>query len=164
MAQLKLPEKVTSFVKKYRYVLLVLAIGMLLMLLPERKQTNDVPSQQIESAPTESMQEQLASILSKVDGAGKVEVLLAVSEGEKILYQTDEEISSSAMSRIDTVILTNDSRAQEGMICQIIPEKYEGAVIVCEGGSNPNVKLAIVDAVTKLTGLGADKITVLKMK
>jgi len=39
-----------------------------------------------------------------------------------------------------------------------------GAVIVCQGADDPQVRLSIVDAVSKVTGLGSDKISVLKMK
>jgi stage III sporulation protein AG len=39
-----------------------------------------------------------------------------------------------------------------------------GAVVIAQGADDPSIKLAIVDAVTKATGLGANKISVLKMK
>jgi stage III sporulation protein AG len=39
-----------------------------------------------------------------------------------------------------------------------------GAIVVCQGGDQPTVRLAILDAVSKVTGLGADKISILKMK
>ena len=38
-----------------------------------------------------------------------------------------------------------------------------GAVIVCEGADNPTVKLDILRAIGSYTGLGSDKITILKM-
>ena len=46
----------------------------------------------------------------------------------------------------------------------VLSPTYLGAVIVCQGGDSPTVKLAIVEAVSNATGLSADKITVLKMK
>ena len=39
-----------------------------------------------------------------------------------------------------------------------------GAIVVCQGGDNATVRLAIIEAVSNVTGLGADKISVLKMK
>ena len=41
---------------------------------------------------------------------------------------------------------------------------YQGAVVVCEGAERAAVRLAIVEAVSSLTGLGSDKISVIKMK
>jgi hypothetical protein len=39
-----------------------------------------------------------------------------------------------------------------------------GAIVVCQGADSPSVKLAITQAVAKITGLGTDEICVLKMK
>jgi len=41
---------------------------------------------------------------------------------------------------------------------------YRGAVVVCQGGDNASVRLAVVEAVSNATGLTSDRITVLKMK
>ncbi len=38
-----------------------------------------------------------------------------------------------------------------------------GAVVVCEGADNASVKLDILRAIGSYTGLGSDKITILKM-
>ena len=48
-----------------------------------------------------------------------------------------------------------------GRIRVIVSEK--GAVIVCDGAESAAVRLDILHAVTSYTGLGSDKITVLKM-
>ena len=39
-----------------------------------------------------------------------------------------------------------------------------GAVIVCQGADDPEVRLNVTNAVAAYTGLGSDKITVMKMK
>ena len=41
---------------------------------------------------------------------------------------------------------------------------YAGAVVVCDGADSAVVRLRIVQAVSALTGLGSDKISVIKMK
>jgi stage III sporulation protein AG len=64
----------------------------------------------------------------------------------------------------DTVTVTDSDRNENGLIRQINPPVYSGAVVVCQGADNPQVKLSIIDAVGKLTGLGSDKISVIKMK
>ena len=67
-------------------------------------------------------------------------------------------------TKTDTVTVTDAQRNESGLIRQVNPPVYKGAVIVCQGADNAAVRLAIVDAVGKATGLGADKISVLKMK
>jgi stage III sporulation protein AG len=46
----------------------------------------------------------------------------------------------------------------------VLAPQYLGAIVVCQGADRSDVRLAIVEAVSALTGLGADKISVLKMK
>lgn len=161
MDRIKIPEKVSAFLKKYRYVALVLAVGLLLMCLPEGKTSESGQSASAPSVSAPDAAEQLEEILAQVDGAGKVKVLLTQSEGARTVYQTDR--GSDGVS-VDTVIVTDADRAQQGLVSQIDPPVYLGAVIVCQGGGDPKVRLAIVEAVSDATGLGADRITVLKMK
>ena len=40
----------------------------------------------------------------------------------------------------------------------------QGCVVVCEGADSPEVRLEVTNAVAAYTGLGSDKISVMKMK
>ena len=155
-----------EYVKKYRLVFFVLLIGVLFMLMPEKKQTvQEVPSQTI--LEKQDLETDLAQILSKIDGAGKTEVLLTESAGEQTYYQVNEDISSSDHGkdqRTDTVLVTNSSREETGLVRRTDPPIYRGAIILCQGAANAQVRLSIVEAVANATGLSTDKITVLKMK
>lgn len=161
-------EKSLAFLKKYRYALLVLVIGLVLMSLPEgQREVSTISDTPKESHPADTMEQQLEDILSQIEGAGKVRVLLTRQTGERYTYQTDDdntEGTDSSSSRQNTVIITGSDRAQQGLIRQIDPPLYLGAVIVCQGADRASVRLAIVEAVTNATGLGADKVSVLKMK
>lgn len=161
-------EKSLAFLKKYRYALLVLVIGLVLMSLPEgQRKVSTISDTPKESHPADTMEQQLEDILSQIEGAGKVRVLLTRQTGERYTYQTDDdntEGTDSSSSRQNTVIITGSDRAQQGLIRQIDPPLYLGAVIVCQGADRASVRLAIVEAVTNATGLGADKVSVLKMK
>ena len=155
-----------EFAKKYRYVLLVVLVGLVLLVLPEEKE----PVKQPESIQTEekrNLQEDLAAILSQVAGAGKVEVLLTQATGEETIYQTDEDLStgeSTSDIRSDTVLVTGTDRSETGLVRQVNPPTYQGAIVLCQGADSAQVKLSIVEAVMSVTGLRSDCITVLKMK
>ena len=88
-------------------------------------------------------------------------MLLRVGSGAQTVYQTDTD---STGQRADTVTVTDSDRNETGLVTQILPPVYEGAIIVCQGAGDPTVRLAIVDAVTKYTGLGANQVSVLEMK
>ena len=164
MGWMREPEQIVGFVKRYWYIFLVVAAGLILMAIPSDKQDASAPvvQQNAEAAP--SFSQELEEILSQIRGAGKVKLLLTQATGESILYQTDEDITGDGGIRTETVLITDTQRAQQGLVRRIDPPVYLGAVIVCQGGDNPVVRLALVEAVSSVTGLGADKITVLNMK
>lgn len=151
-------KNIIPLLKKYRYALLVLGIGLVLMMLPSGNVQKEPPKQTI-SAQEPELAQTLSEILSQIDGAGDVSVLLTPASGKETLYQTNEN-----GEHCDTVIISDSSRNETGLIRQVNPPVYLGAIVICEGGDKPAVRLAIVDAVSKVTGLGADRISVLKMK
>ena len=156
-----------SFLKKYRYALLAVVIGVVLMSIPEQKIDTEMNTISVTEEKQTTLEDSLAEILSKIDGVGEVDVLLTPSRGEETIYQTDEDDSSgerNANRRTDTVVITGEGRLETGLVKQINPPEYMGAVIVCQGASDPKIRLWIVEAVTRATGLTSDRVTVLKMK
>lgn len=159
-------KRMLSMIQRYKYVAVILLLGVALMLLPTG-QKDSQPEQQIRNPQVPGMQEQLEQILSQIQGVGKVRVLLTELQGEQTLYVRDENTYDSADRtevQSDAVIITDSQRNEAGLIRQLIPPVYQGAVIVCQGGDSAAVRLAVVQAVSDATGLSADKITVLKMK
>ena len=160
-------HKIGELIKKNRYIAVVLLIGITLMCIPTSKKEGDTEKQIIATESEISIEDRLGQILTQVDGAGEVQVFLTVASGEQTIYQTNDTLSyndNSSNSQVDTVIITDSKRSESGLIRQTNPPQYQGAIVVCSGADSPAVKLAIVDAVSKVTGLGSDKISVLKMK
>lgn len=158
-------KQLTKYIKDYKWIALVLVLGLVLMLIPDKQTKPETVQPQTEKA--ESNELELEAILSQIQGVGKVRVLLTVSQGERTIYVYDEDTSDtpdSGSSRREAVVITDDSRAQSGLVSQVLPPVYLGAVVVCQGGDLPGVRLAVVEAVSAATGLTADKISVLKMK
>lgn len=162
----ELRKKITEVFQKYRYALLILAAGIILMLLPTtdpEASSQPQPEQLQSQVLSEDFETKLSRILSQMEGAGKVVVFLSQASGEKTLYQTDEDFTSGDVRR-ETVLVTGADRAQEGLVLQINPPVYQGAVVLCQGADNAAVRLSITQAVANATGLGANQISVLKMK
>lgn len=163
---MELAEKIMQWVRKYRFVILILLVGLGLMLIPFGKKEKTATQSQ-PTAPTQpDISLELSQILSRIDGAGEVSVMLSVRTGSSTVYQTDESISSgdSSTHKQDTVIVTDENRTQTGLVQHVIYPEYRGAIIVCQGADNIQVRLNIMEAVASITGLGMDKISVLKMK
>ena len=127
------------------------------MLIPEQtKIPEPVP---VKEANQQNLQMQLEEILGEIAGVGKVRVLLTEASGADTIYQTD-----STQSHWDTVTILGTNREEQGLVKQVLPPVYRGAIVVCRGGDNAGVRLKVVEAVKSVTGLSSDCITVLKMK
>ncbi len=162
MAEL-IPKGIKNIWKEYRYALLVFLAGLALMLLPSGKEeaVHQAPVQVREEQP--DFARELELLLSRVEGAGTVRVLLSASRGEEVFYQEDQDISGDSR-RTDTLVLTDGDREEAGLIRRVDPPQYQAALVLCLGADDPAVRLAITQAVANLTGLPTNKVTVLKME
>lgn len=159
--------KIIYIWNRYRYALFVLVLGIIFMLMPGKKESNDIIREENEnnSVSAESETEsRLQDILAQIEGVGKVEVMLTCLSGEEILYQTDGTNTSTDVGRCQTVILSRGDRSQFGLVRQVNAPVFLGAIVVCQGGGKAAVQMAVTEAVSKATGLSTNHITVLKMK
>ena len=152
---------------KYKYVLLVLVLGMTLMAIPDRSGETEISVPDEPVAQTLSLPQELAHILAQIEGVGKVEVMVTQSRGPETVYQTNEDSSGGSGSqsvRVETVIIQNPDRGECALVRRTDPPAYLGAVVVCQGADRPAVQLQVIEAVAAVTGIGTDRIRVLKMK
>ncbi|MBO7251498.1 MAG: hypothetical protein J6V25_02605 [Oscillospiraceae bacterium] len=166
MEWIKDKQQAVHLLKKYGCMLLVLIAGLILMATSETENQIQESSEPAIAA-EETLEDSLENILSLIQGAGKVQVLLTQKEGKLTLYQTDEDSSYGSQTqelRTQTVMVRDSQKEETGLIRQTIAPIYRGAVVVCQGADDPKVKLAMVEAVMDATGLPSNCITVLKMK
>ena len=168
---LKLPsvKTLTAFFKRYKFVMIVIAVGLVLLALPPGSAGNGVEKTEgvlgtEEDFSVDALEEKLGEILSRIEGAGKVSVMLTVKSGMERMFAADLETSQSG-SELDRteeiVILTKDDGEEVVLIGQNYPT-FQGALVVCPGGGDPQIRLEITRALSALTGLGAGRITVCK--
>lgn len=152
-----------KLLSRYQYVLLVLAAGVLLLLLPlgggeeERAQT---PAQLQEEFDLEAFEDRLAGALSQIQGAGEAQVVLTLKSGSRQVLAQDIQQGADGDSSSATVTLGRGSGSQEVVPLQTLAPQFQGALVVCPGGGDPEVCLQIIQAVSALTGLGSDRISV----
>ena len=163
-------RKALESFSKYKYVLLVALVGAVLLLWPSGEKTDKSATDARESGDLfrgEELEEKLEKALSQVEGAGKVTVVLTLEESAKQVLAQDEEGSwgsNETRRESSTVLLGRGSGLQEVVPLQELGPRYRGALVVAEGGDIPQVRLALCEAVSALTGLGADKISICKGK
>ena len=152
--------KIPQGIRRYRAAALVVLVGVFLMALPRREEK---PPELPVRAESRDLSRSLSAALSRMEGAGQVEVLLTEAEGERTVYEQDQDRSGEDF-RSSTVLISGTGREEEGLIRQVNPPRYLGAVVLSQGAQSAAVRLALSEAVSKATGLSFDRITVLKMK
>ena len=159
-------ERWKAVLERYRYALLVVAVGALLLLLPtggaqpaaEERQTDRETFFQLEEL--EELEEKLARTLSSIHGAGETEVMLTLKSGSRQVLAQDTQSRGEGERSVSTVTLGRGSGSQEVVPLQTVAPQFRGALVVCAGGDDPGVRLQVIRAVSALTGLGSDCITV----
>ena len=71
-------DKTKGFIKKYQYILLIIVIGFILLMIPSKVKVKEESKETVILQEEKSLDTQhaLSAMLSKINGAGKVEVLL----------------------------------------------------------------------------------------
>lgn len=164
-------EKWTGLLKKYRYAALIVLAGMVLMLLPtggSKADSGGDSSEAAESFSLEETEKHMAEVLGTINGVGRVRIMLTLRSGSTLRLAEDSTISDSTggQTKQEKQVLTvnRGSGRQEVVVTQQLYPTYQGAVVVCEGAGSSTVRLAVVNAVSVLTGLSSDKISVVKWK
>ena len=121
---------------------------------------------------------QLEEILEKIDGVGKVKVLITYSQTNEVVPMYNEDTSQKDTEETDTnggtrkvietetkkEIIYQENNGEKTPITQsIISPKIEGAIITAQGANDTNVKANIIQAVEAVTGLSSHKIQVFSM-
>lgn len=91
-----LAQRWRGALEKYRYVLLVIGAGVVLLMLPAGGGQDSSGREVQESGETEAFdlerfEEKLAQALSQVEGAGKARVVLTLEEGSRQVLARDRE-------------------------------------------------------------------------
>lgn len=154
-----------ALLKKYQYALLVVLLGVVLLLFPSGEASSheeQVITDSVDSEiafDLERQEQRLSQVLSQIKGVGRAEVLLTLAVGSERILAEDNEQSESG-SKSTTIVIRGGSGEEATITTQITAPIYQGALIVCEGGENPSVRLAVRKAVQALTGLSANHISI----
>lgn len=165
-------KKALTVLEKYKYVLLVALVGAILLLAPvgkgasEAKPTNPGPATET-AFDLEGTERKLSAALSQVEGAGEVTVILTVQNSSRQVLAQDGKTTlkeGASEQTAETVVVSKGSGTQEPVLVEQIYPDFQGALVICTGGEDAGVRLKLVEAVSALTGLGADKISICKGK
>ena len=163
-------KKPLEVLSKYKFVLLAAALGAALLLWPTGPgapdTAEDTSARGTAGAGTaREMEESMEKILAEISGVGRVDVMLTLhSGGELVLAQDSSLRYSGNVQSPDNYERSSQPVTDNGgvVVTQEMYPQYRGALVVCEGGGNDAVRLQVISAVSALTGLGSDRIAVVR--
>lgn len=165
-------KKLGKALEKYKFVALVLCAGLLLMLLPSKTslaRTAPVSEPEPEAEASDGagfdlaeLETKLSLALEEINGVGEATVILSVSSSaESVLAQ---DVSEGNTSDLETVIVSTGSNTEQPVSIKTIYPEFRGAVVICDGAGNAGVKLEVLHAVSAITGLSSNQISVCQRK
>lgn len=142
---------------------------------PENPVVADKATKDYETA----VQEKLKETLGKIDGVGKVDVMVSFESGEEQVPAVNINDSTSNTEEKDneggtrnttqknngsTVVITNEGDKSEPLIVKTYKPKVSGVCVVAEGAEDKVTELRISKAVINLFNVPGNKVNVYPMK
>ena len=176
-----------------------LIVGLFLMLVsnffrevesPQERQIMSEPSYYINTPPANvsesehhvyerALEKRLEEVLSLVDGAGKVRVMVSLAQRQETVFAVDRNINESRSQEADaqggtryqtshssqdkTLIITDRAGVDRPLVIKEVPPIIGGVMIIAEGGDKVNVRDALIRATSALLGIDINRVQVMKM-
>ncbi len=151
--------------KKSLLTVMIGLFGILLILLSELplfSTSTELKDKGSDEYINQNLEAEVEKLLSRVEGAGKVSVMLSYESDVRKVYATDKEIKSKQEEQQSSVkhIIVDSSDGEEGLVENVIYPRVRGVAIVCSGGNDPVVKSEIKSLVSALFDIGANRISI----
>jgi len=149
------------------------------------KQENNDSSKQLaqneslnENLEEDELEKKLENILSKIDGVGKVSVMLTYSHSSEVIAMYNETSKDSSIEETDSnggvrttkqvdsnkeVVFQNKNGQNVPITRMIVTPKIEGVIVTAQGANNANIRTNIIQAVGAVTGVATHKIQVFEI-
>ena len=103
------------------------------------------------SAYQKRLEGELEVMCESVAGVGKVDVMVTLGSGCRVVYVTDEK---------GEVATTGTGSAQKAIYRTLQPPTVVGVGVVCKGGDNPHVQRALTDLISTTLGITTNRVFV----
>lgn len=119
------------------------------------------------SAYANELEQKLSKVLSKIQGAGKVDVMITISSSSEIVVATSTEEKSNISSGSSNTTQSTTKKEEPIIIKDtplIVMEKLpeiQGVIVVAQGAQNVKVRLDLLKAVQTLISIDVNKIEIL---
>lgn len=181
MANLK--EKVKNLYKKLKTIknieiiiaLVIISIAVLIYFTIEGKreeETSSISTEKVtnETSLTDGLEDRLANILTEIEGAGKVSVMITYETTSEVVtadkvdtHTTTSGVGDGTVTNTtsnSTPIIVTGVDGSEVIILQEKMPQIKGVIIVAEGADNVAVKMRLMSATSTVLGVNANSIQI----
>ena len=179
--KVNLAELFAKFMSKrgFKIVFLVLVgiVGLILLFGFDFKRDKVVNSDNVVSSTgyigtidyCKLIENKLIDVLSAVDGAGQVSVMITVDGSPELVYANEKDQTSSTNSSgsvttatYSSPIIVNANGSSTALVMTEILPKVKGVIVVASGAGNVATKLDLLNAVSTLLDISTNQVTILK--
>lgn len=173
-------EKFEKFLtKKNLKLVLLIIVGLVSIILFFGFNSNKTSNASVNTVSTSSyistmdyckiIENKLIEVLSKVDGAGSVSVMVTVDGSPELVYANEQDKTSSSNSSGSTtsstysspIIIDANGSSSALVMTEVLPA-VKGVIVVSSGAGNVATKLDLLKAVSTLLDISTEQVTVLK--
>ena len=124
------------------------------------------------------LEKTLEEVLSTMEGAGKVKVMVTLASGGEAIVEKDVTTAVDSATQVDAqggshntsnsdktvkTIYVQKDRESHPYIKQVVSPKVAGVLVCAQGGGSMAVNKNITEAIQALLGIDAHKIKIIKM-
>lgn len=177
-------SKIIVWMKENKKASVFVLAGLLLLVLAIPTNNNKMKENETSSVALEEedyckeLEDKMEDILGKVDGVGKVEVMITLKNGKEQVVNKDAPLSSTknveerdgekseseSLEQGEETILVNIDGDSIPYVVKEYSPTVEGVLIIAQGGDDPTVKVALIEATTVLLNVPSHKVSILKME
>ena len=123
------------------------------------------------------LEEELTDILSSINGAGTVKVMITLESGQENIYAWQEKTTTDRQSSADKtqrtsekhmfeneIVLIDDGSQKKALVEKTVEPVVKGVIVVSSGADDISVVSDITNAVSVALNITSNRICVIKMK
>ena len=115
------------------------------------------------------LESKIQTFIENIDGAGKTNVIITLSETTEYIYATDDKdvrknnASSDDVSIEKDYVIIENNNNDVGLLIKTIEPKIKGVAVSCEGGDDLKVQQQIYSTIEALLDISTSNISISKL-
>ena len=117
---------------------------------------------------SEYIENKLCDLIQSIDGAGKTNVMITISETSEYIYAKNDKNSNKLTDKTSDsdydseYVIIEQNNNDSGLLVKVIEPKIRGVAVVCEGADDPVVQQRIYSTVSAVLNISTARISISK--